>query len=397
MNLRQRFLAVMDFEPCDRTLLWEWGYWGGAIERWYAEGLPRVHGLREPVAFGGTVAGPGAAWGSGVLDVQPATDVAETLGLDPPRQTIPLQNFIFPEFEPQVLDEDAETQVVRDGMGVTLRKRKDDASLPEFIAWPVASRDDWERLKAERFQVRLAERLPPDWPARVRQYRDRDYPLAIGSGYCGFFGALRALLGEVRLFYAYYDDPALIADMADFLADFWIEIYGAVLADVQPDSAEFWEDMAYKNGPLISPALFRKFMLPAYRKLIGFLRENGVRHFCVDTDGDCWKLIPLFLECGMTGLLPFEVQSGMDIAAVRQAYPRLQIYGGLDKRALAQGPAAIDRELERKLPPLLRAGGYVPFVDHLVPPDVSWENFCYYRRRIAEIAVREGSGKGPIK
>ena len=192
-------------------------------------------------------------------------------------------------------------------------------------------------------------------------------------------------MGEVNLFYAYYDQPDLIRDMLSFLTDFWIEIYGAVLKDVQPDSAEFWEDMAYKNGPLISPAAFREFMLPCYKKLIGFLRENGVRHFCVDTDGDCWQLIPLFLEAGMTGMLPFEVQAGMDIVAVRQAFPRLQIYGGLDKRALAQGKEAIDRELEAKVPPLLRQGGYIPFADHLVPPEISWENFVYYRRRLAEM------------
>lgn len=388
MNLRERFNAVMDFKPVDRTILWEWGYWGGTIERWYAEGLPRVHGLREPVTYGGTVAGPGAAWGSGVLNVQQAYDVSEACQLDPPRQTIPLENFIYPPFEERILEEDNERQVVVDSMGVTLRKRKDDASLPEYLAWPVSNRDDWERLKAERFQVRIQERLPANWAELVEQYRQRDYPLAIASGYCGFFGSLRALMGEVALFYAYYDQPELIHDMLDFLTDFWIEIYGYVLRDVQPDSAEFWEDMAYKNGPLISPALFREFMLPRYKRLIGFLRENGVRHFCVDTDGNCWSLIPLFLECGMTGMLPFEVQAGMDIVEVRKAFPRLQIYGGIDKRRLAQGRAAIDAELEAKLPPLLNQGGYIPFADHLVPPDVSWEDFCYYRRRVAELAER---------
>ena len=61
--------------------------------------------------------------------------------------------------------EEGDRLVVVDGMGVTLRKRKDDASLPEFLAWPVANRDDWERLKAERFQVRIQERLPANWTA----------------------------------------------------------------------------------------------------------------------------------------------------------------------------------------------------------------------------------------
>lgn len=386
MTNRERFLAVMDFQPDVRTVLWEWGYWGGTIERWYHEGLPRKHGLRQPAAYGDTVAGPGAAWGSGVLNVQRAEDVSEYCCLDPPRQTIPLHNFIYPEFPTEVLDEDSEYRTVRDGMGVVSRQRKDSASLPFYIEWPVKDRDSWEQLKAERLQPDLHRRLPDNWTQLVQEYKQRHYPLAIASGYCGFFGSLRALMGEERLLYAYYYDPALVHDILDYLCDFWIEIYGEVLKEVQPDSAEFWEDMAYRNGPLISPALFREFMLPHYRRLIGFLRENGVRHFCVDTDGNCWQLIPLFLECGMTGMLPFEVQSGMDIVEVRKAYPRLQIYGGLDKRALAQDRTAIDRELA-KAEVLLRQGGYIPMADHLVPPDVSWDSFTYFRRRLEGLAT----------
>jgi len=192
----------------------------------------------------------------------------------------------------------------------------------------------------------------------------------------------------VQVLYAFHDQPDLMRTIVNDLADFWIALYDQMLNLVDADMAMIWEDMAYKNGPLISPAAFREFMLPCYQKLIGFLRENGVPHFCVDTDGDCWSLIPLFLEAGMTGMLPFEVQAGMDIVAVRQAFPRLQIYGGIDKRALAQGIEAIDRELEAKVPALLRQGGYIPFADHLVHPEVSWENFVYYRRRLAEMAGR---------
>ena len=386
MTNRERFLALMQFEPGVRPLLWEWGYWGGTIECWYGEGLSKRHGLRQPAAYGDTVAGPGAAWSSGILNVQIAQDVSDFLGFDAPRQTVPLQNFIFPEFPGETLAEDAETVTARDGMGAVSRRRKDGASLPYYVDWPVKDRDSWERLKAERLQPDAKLRLPADWPRLVAEYRERVYPLAIASGYCGFFGSLRALLGEERVLYAYYDDLQLVHDILDYLCDFWIAIYGEVLKDVEPDSAEFWEDMAYRNGPLISLALFRQFMMPRYKRLIGFLRQNGVRHFCVDTDGNCWKLIPLFLECGMTAMLPFEVQSGMDVVEVRQAYPRLQIYGGLDKRALALDRAAIDRELE-KAEVLLRQGGYIPMADHLVPPDVPWENFVYYRRNLEAIAT----------
>ncbi len=144
--------------------------------------------------------------------------------------------------------------------------------------------------------------------------------------------------------------------------------------------------MSFKNGPLISPELFREFMVHAYRKVTDVARSHGVDIVLVDTDGDCSLLIPLFLEGGVTGIYPFEVQAGMDVVAVRQAYPELQILGGIDKKELATAPERIDAELERRLPNMLKTGGYIPMADHQIPPDVSYENYLYYRRRVAEMA-----------
>ncbi len=82
---------------------------------------------------------------------------------------------------------------------------------------------------------------------------------------------------------------------------------------------------------------------------------------------------------------PMEVAANMDVVKLRQAFPRLQLIGGIDKRKIAAGKATIDRELQAKIPDLLKNGGYIPCCDHSVPPDVSWDNFCYYRQRVAEL------------
>ena len=44
----------------------------------------------------------------------------------------------------------------------------------------------------------------------------------------------------------------------------------------------------------------------------------------------------------------------------------------------------IDRELE-KMEFLIKKGGYIPYADHLIPPNSTWENFKYYRDRLNEI------------
>ena len=78
----------------------------------------------------------------------------------------------------------------------------------------------------------------------------------------------------------------------------------------------------------------------------------------------------------------------MDVRRVRKDFPRLGMIGGLDKRALAQGKEAIDAELEAKVEEVWKTGGYLPALDHLIPPDVSYDNFKYYVTRMKEIFER---------
>ncbi len=191
-------------------------------------------------------------------------------------------------------------------------------------------------------------------------------------------------MGVEELLTKFYDDPAMMRDMNLYLADFWIALFDGVLKEVAVDTVFIWEDMCYRGGPLISPEMFREFILPGYRKLTGFLKDNGVRIIQVDSDGDVWKLPPLWIEGGVTTIYPFEVAAGMDIVAVRKAFPGLGITGGLDKRALIKGREAIDRELESKVPFMLEQGGYIPNIDHMASPDISLENFKYYRRKLKE-------------
>jgi uroporphyrinogen decarboxylase len=193
-------------------------------------------------------------------------------------------------------------------------------------------------------------------------------------------------MGPEHLLYSFYDQPDLVKDIMNDLADFWVILFDEVLTQTDVDCGFWTEDMAYKAGPFISPKMFREFMLPCYKKLTGLLRDHGVKIIIVDSDGNNWKLIPEFIEAGVTGLTPMEVAAGMDVWEIRQSFPRLQILGGVDKRAIAAGKQAIDQELEPKVEETLRTGGYIPHCDHGVPPDVSWQDFLYYRKRLRELA-----------
>jgi uroporphyrinogen decarboxylase len=109
----------------------------------------------------------------------------------------------------------------------------------------------------------------------------------------------------------------------------------------------------------------------------------------VDTDGYCHEIIPIFIEGGATGIYPFETHTGMDIVRVRKDFPQLQMMGGIPKSDIGKGPAAIEKFLG-PVDTVLKTGGYIPYGDHFIPPDVSWEGFKYYRTRLNEIIDQNG-------
>ena len=345
----------MDFQLPKDVVQFEWGYWPETIRRWQDEGMCGD----EP-------------W--------------EALGITHYFRA-DVQVRILPAFEHEIIEDEDETVIERTTEGVVQRRSKLGTRMPQFIEFPVKGLDDFERLK-DRLDPTTPGRYPDDWASRVEDYRSRRHVLVMGRTEISFFGFLRALIGVENLLLAYYDQPELIHAMCRHHLDFLKRVYERALCDVDYDFAFMWEDMSFKNGPLISPALVREFMLPYYREMTAFIRDHGMRHITVDSDGDVSLLIRPFMEGGVNGMLPFEVAAGMDVRRIREDYPDLVIFGGIDKREIAKGRRAIDRELEAKLPTMFRSRGYIPSLDHHVPPEVSYDDFRYYLEKTREIYRR---------
>jgi hypothetical protein len=318
----------------------------------------------------------------------PDLNVSRELGFDASFASPTLHAGIFPAFEPEVLAESAEFIIARDGRGITTRNRRDGGSMPEFLDYPVKSRADWERLKAERLDPTTPGRLPEDWPAFRARLTQSGEAVQVGSFPFGIFGTPRDLMGVEELLVAFYDDPALIHDMMAHLTTLWLSLWERVAAEVPIAHLHIWEDMSGRQGSLISPAMVEAFMLPCYDRIVAFARAHGVRIVSVDTDGDCAELVPIMHARGINMMFPFEVQAGNDLLTYRRQYPSLGIMGGLDKRALAGTRADIDAEVARAAAMIAAGGRYIPGFDHLIPPDVSWENYRYAAERLKEVCYR---------
>ncbi len=298
-----------------------------------------------------------------------------------------------PVFEEKVLEDRGEYELVQDfaGRSVLCFKNRRNGFMPEYEDHPVKDMKSWEE--------KCKWRMDPKTPARYEGFEEKmaQAVKAAGEGQVmcqqvvGGYMYLRSLMGPLDLMYLLYDDPELIHDCMKT----WFELADAVIARHQQfvtlDEIFFGEDICYNHGTLISHDMIREFLFPYYQQLLENARKrqldpNRKLHFQLDTDGFSDGVIDLYQELGMDYLSPFEAASGCDVVRTGKERPELLISGGIDKRILAQGKDAIDREIERIMPVMKKRGGYLPTCDHGVPEEVSFENYLHYRKRMLEFA-----------
>lgn len=357
MNIRDKFHATMNFENTDSLCHVEHGFWNETYDRWKKEGLQ------------GNITMPNLYYLSEGEDLFKHFNIAKFGYVRP-------NNYVYPPSGNIILEDTDEYTIFKNSIGATIKVSKSSCSLPGCLDYEIKSRKTYEEFK-EKLIGNIEERYPDNWDTLAAEMKNQNHTL-VCTHMDGFFAYPRELMGVENMLMMFYDDPEFMKDMIDDRVNFYMELYEKAIVDTKPDFAFIWEDMCFINGPLVSPAIFREFMLPAYKKLTSDLRDMGIKNVIVDSDGDVTKLIPLWLEGGVNGLLPFEVNSGMDVVKIGEEFPTLRIFGGIDKFRIAAGKKSIDEELNRVLPIMKKRGGYFVSVDHWVPPEISLEDFAYY-------------------
>jgi uroporphyrinogen decarboxylase len=292
---------------------------------------------------------------------------------------------MIPQFEEKVLERGERSQIVQDWKGniceignqYTVNYLRDpiDFVTRRWIKCPVESRSDWQAMQ-RRYDPDDPARLPPDAATRGAQLRDRETVYTVT--FSGPFWQLREWLGFERLCMLFHDDPDWLREMVEFWRVFLARLLENLLQHIVPDMLCISEDMAYKRFPMISPAMAEDFLAPCYRTWGAILRAAGGPIYAVDSDGYIPDLIPVWLDAGVNVCLPIEVAAGNDLPGMRDRFGRrVAFQGGIDKRAIAAGGAAIEAELAR-LEPVINDGGYLPSCDHGVPANVSWPDYLHY-------------------
>ena len=348
MTSRDRVLTCLRHGKPDRVPIHE-AFWEATLNAWRTQGLPE--GVSAEEHFGREIV---------IVNVD--------------------NSFGFP---PEEIARTDEYVIERDNWGDTKRNWLDHRSTPELIGFPIETRAEWDALKGRLTPDATRE----DWPHLKQQHarwREKGQFICLSAipGYeatwrkVGVEGALTALA----------EDPEWVMEMYDYDAEMVIGMMRLYVdRGLDFDGMWLWDDLAYKNGPLFSPKMYREQLLPYHRRLTEFAHSQGwpvILHSC----GNITSLVPAMIDAGFDCLQALEVKAGVDLGYLVKEYGKhLCFMGGVDVREWFGDTARLEKEVREKLAiGMSNPGGYIFHSDHSVPPQVSLQNYT----RVVEL-VRE--------
>lgn len=349
MTDRERFNRQMHYQSVDRCFNMEFGYWEENFAQWdifVENGITSNASADHFFGFDRLANTGGNVWMS-------------------------------PAFESRVVEETETVRIIMNGDGLLAEVPKDSHdTIPHYLAATIVTPADWERAKAERFRRDAPVRKVDVEALKAAHPPTRDYALGVSCG--SMIGRIRNMLTFEGLAYATYDYPEMVEDMVETACLLAEDYLDQVLGAVDFDYASGWEDICYKNGPIVSLDFFERVVVPRYERIGKRLKAHGIDLWYTDCDGDVRPLLPGFMKAGINCLFPYEVNSCVHVTELLAEYgTELRIMGGVDKIELGKGKAAIKAYLE-SLEPAVARGGYIPFCDHRCPPNVDPQDYLYY-------------------
>ncbi len=356
MTARERVKNLLERKPADRASFQE-GPWGETIKRWTDEGHLQKDNAWEPLK----------------LEIGSAGWLNSNARLDVPDE---------------VVEEDAETKLVRNSNGALLRWWKNKSGTPEHVDFLVKDRAGWDEhikpyLKPERRRVNFE-----DYRKAKKEMADANKFFCWGG--VNVFEQMHPMCGHEHMLVGMALDPKWILEVAQTYADLTIGMWEMLFAEEGlPDGIFFYEDMGFKERPFMSPAMYRELILPAHKRTIGWAHQRGLKvimHSC----GFVEPLVPGMIEAGIDMLQAMEVKAGMDMVRLNKLFgDRIGFMGNIDIREIiSNDKARIEAELKKKILPLMATKTpYILSSDHSTPPEVDYESFVYFRDRGLELAT----------
>jgi uroporphyrinogen decarboxylase len=163
-------------------------------------------------------------------------------------------------------------------------------------------------------------------------------------------------MGFKRFFLRLREDAIFVQQLLEARTEWCITMYQKAVY-LGAEILVLGDDAGHEGGPMISPAMWRKFILPCHRRIVDALNVPMIWH----SDGDIESLLPMAIEAGFVGIHGVDPIAGMDLAKIKGKYGRdLVLIGNVDVRVLFGSDLdAVRREIDRCIDQGAPGGGYL--------------------------------------
>lgn len=347
MNSIERISRILQRKSVDRIGLYE-HFWGDTQKKWTEQGhIKEGENLSNHFGF----------------------DMASTWAFNMVADI---------NFEPEIIEEDEETVLKKDGNGAFLRQHKLHNATPEHVDFSVQDRTKWEEL--------IKPKLTPD-RARIRfdEFKEAKRAAAANEqffcwGGVNVFELMHPVCGHEYMLMGMAMDPDWVKDMVNTYAELTVNLMELLFAECgKPDGVWFYEDMGFKERPFMSPDMYKDIVQPGHKRTIDYVHSLGIpviMHSC----GFVEPLLPGMVEAGIDCLQVIEIKAGMDLLRIHKNFgDRISLCGGMDARNLvANDLDAIRAELNQKIPVVKEGFGYILHSDHSIPDTCDYETYRFF-------------------
>ena len=262
MTNRERAMNILHYQPVDRFPAVHFGYWSELLEEWAEQGkIPKDLAVDN---YDGS---------------EKDRELDKLIGWDFNwSRTTGSRNGLFPSFEYKVLETLPDgTQRVQNSVGLIERVKPGVASIPSEDDYILKDREAFETLYKPKM-LYAPERVDVEYYKHFNETRPTDVPVGLHVG--SLLGDIRNMVSVVGMSYLIYDeDEELFADIVDTYAEMQYQCVKTVLeTGAKFDFAHYWEDICFKNGPLMIPAVFDELMGPWYKKVTDLARPWHRHH-----------------------------------------------------------------------------------------------------------------------
>jgi uroporphyrinogen decarboxylase len=194
-------------------------------------------------------------------------------------------------------------------------------------------------------------------PPRTHEVMERypDHCLIYGSHIAPFTSAYLAM-GMEQFFLALIKRPGFARRLLENRTDWCISMFHKAV-ELGAEVLVLGEDAAHSGGPMISPQMWREFVLPYHKRIV----EESPVPVLWHSDGDITPLLPLAVEVGFAGMHSLEPAAGVDLKQVKEEYGKDLVLVGNAEASLLCGSDldAVRREVRRCIGQGAPGGGYM--------------------------------------